>query len=177
MLGSRRAKIVLSGMIATCAALAPAALAQNGQPALVGQYGSWGVYSGTSGGGKVCFALSQPESSETVPPNRPRDPIYLFVSTRPSDNVREEVSVIVGYPLRPGSDASADVGGTKFDLMTQGDNAWLKNPADESRLIDAMRRGSDVVVRGVSSRGTQTTDKFSLRGISQALDRIGQECR
>jgi hypothetical protein len=152
------------------------ALAQ-GQPALVGQYGNWGVYAGTSAGNKVCFALAQPQSSETDPPNRPRDPVFLFISTRPADSVREEVSVIIGYPHKPGTDASAEVGGTTFDLMTQTDNAWLKNPADEPRLVDAMRRGADLVVKGVSGRGTKTTDRFSLSGLSQALDRAGQECR
>jgi invasion protein IalB len=168
--------LALSAALA-CAALAPPARAQGeGQPALVAQYGDWGVYAGTSGGRKVCFALSQPQSAETNPPNRPRDPIYLFVSTRPADRVREEVSVIVGYPLRPGSTASAEVGDAKFDLLTQGDNAWVKNPADEQRMVDAMRRGADIVVHGVSSRGTQTTDRYSLKGISQALDRVGQEC-
>jgi invasion protein IalB len=161
---------------AGCIAFASAPRAQ-GQPTLVGQYGNWGVYAGTSNGHKVCFALAQPQSSETDPPNRPRDPIYLFVSTRPAEKVREEVSVIVGYPLRRGADSTAEVGGTTFELMTQDDNAWVKNAADEPRLVDAMRKGSDMVVRGVSTRGTKTTDRFSLNGVSQALDRAAQECR
>ena len=176
-----RSVFLLSLSIAVAAAcalpVAPARAQGEGRPTLIGQYGNWGVYSGTAGGRKVCFALAQPQSSETDPPNRPRDPIYLFVSTRPAENVREEVSVIVGYPLRPGSVASAEVGNTSFDLMTQSDNAWLKNPADEPRLVEAMRRGSDLTIRGVSGRGTKTTDRFSLTGVSQALDRAAQECR
>lgn len=159
------------------AVFASSAHAQSeGQPSLVGQYGDWGVYAGTAGGNKVCFALSQPKSSETDPPNRSRDPIYLFVSTRPNDKVREEVSVIVGYPLKSGADASAEVDGTTFELMTQDDNAWLKNAGDEGRLVEAMRKGSDMVVKGMSTRGTKTTDKFSLMGVTQALERVAQEC-
>jgi invasion protein IalB len=62
-------------------------------------------------------------------------------------------------------------------MYTQGDGAWIKNAADEARLVDAMRKGSDLVVKGVSGRGTQTTDTFSLKGLAQALDRAAQECR
>ena len=153
------------------------ALAQTGsQPTLLQQYGDWGVYTGVNAGNKVCFALSQPTSAETNPPNRPRGQIYLFVSTRPADNVRNEVSVIIGYPHRANEDAFVSVGTAKFALQTQGENAWLKNPADEPQLVDAMRRGSDMVVTGVSGRGTTTTDRYSLSGISAALDRVGQEC-
>jgi invasion protein IalB len=151
--------------------------AQEGQPSLLGQYGDWGVYTGTSGGRKVCFALAQPASSQTNPPNRPRDPIYFFISTRPADNVRNEVSVIIGYSFRSGSEATAEIGTTSFAMQTQSDNAWLKNPADEQRLVDTMRRGGDLVIKGTSGRGTQTTDRYSLRGLSQALDRVAQECR
>ncbi|HET9903638.1 MAG TPA: invasion associated locus B family protein [Xanthobacteraceae bacterium] len=175
---SRRPIVFSLALLIGCAAFAGEPRAQGeGQPSLVGQYGSWGVYAGKNNGHKICFALAQPESSQTDPPNRPRDPIYLFVSTRPADNVREEVSVIVGYPLRRGTDASAEIDGAKFDLMTQDDNAWVKNAADEPRLVEAMRKGSKMIVRGVSTRGTKTTDNFSLTGVSQALDRVAQECR
>jgi hypothetical protein len=171
-------QVLLTAAAAFIAAPERPALAQNeGQPSLLQQYGDWGVYAGASGGHKVCFALAQPTSAETDPPNRPRDPIYLFVSTRPAENVRNEVSVIIGYPFRNNSEASAEVGDAKFILQTQGDNAWLKNPAEEDQLVDAMRRGSDMVVKGVSGRGTQTTDRYSLKGVSQALERVSQECR
>jgi invasion protein IalB len=62
-------------------------------------------------------------------------------------------------------------------MQTQNDNAWLKNPAEEPRMIETMRKGSEVVVKGVSSRGTKTTDRYSLKGLGQALDRVGQECK
>lgn len=160
-------------------AIATPAFAQGGdaQPTLLQQFGDWGVYTGVNSGSKACFALSQPVSAETDPPNRARGQIYLFVSTRPAENVRNEVSIIIGYTLRENGDAAAAVGDTKFALQTQGDNAWLQNPAEESQLVDAMRRGANLVVTGVSNRGTATTDRYSLSGISAALDRIAQECR
>jgi hypothetical protein len=147
------------------------------QPALLGQYGEWGAYRGDSGGRKVCFALTKPTSAETDPPNRPRDPAYLFVSTRPAENVTNEVSLVMGYPLKPGSDASVEIGSDNYAMYTQGDGAWIKNAAEETQMVDAMRKGADLVVKGVSSRGTRTTDRYSLKGVSQAIDRANQECK
>jgi invasion protein IalB len=144
---------------------------------LLGQYGDWGAYTASPGGKKVCFALAKPASSSTNPPNRPRDPAWLFISTRPAEKVRDEVSVIIGYPFKPNSDAAVEVGGATFAMYTQNDGAWIKNAAEEARLVEALRKGADVTVRGESGRGTKTTDTFSLKGISQALDRTAQECR
>ena len=147
------------------------------QPKLLGQYADWGAYTASPGGKKVCFAISKPTSSETNPPNRPRNPIYMFISTRPADKVINEVSIIIGYPFKPGSEASAQIGSTSFALYTQQDGAWIKNAAEEAQMVDAMRGGDNAVVKGELAKGTQTTDTFNLRGVSQALDRMAQECK
>jgi hypothetical protein len=156
----------------------PAAAASGGpQPKLLGQYGEWGAYTASPSGKKVCFALTKPTSSETVPPNRPRNPVFMFISARPADKVANEVSIVIGYPFKPGSEASADIGSTSFALYTQQDGAWIKNAADEANMVAAIRGGDAMVVKGVSAKGTQTTDTFTLKGASQALDRVGQECK
>jgi hypothetical protein len=147
------------------------------EPKLLGQYGEWGAYTASPNGKKLCFALAKPGSSQTTPANRPRDPAYLFISTRPGEKVKDEVSLIIGYPIKPNTEVTAAVGATSFALYTQEDGAWIKNAPDEPKMVDAMRKGSDVVVKGESGKGTKTTDTFSLKGITQALDRIGQECK
>jgi hypothetical protein len=158
--------------------VAPAtAVAGGAEPTLIGQFGTWGAYSATPNGKKVCFALAKPSSSKTNPPNRPRDPAYAFVSTRPAEKVNNEVSVMIGYALKPGSESSVEVGGAAFAMYTQGDGLWIKNAAEEERMVEAMRKSADLVVKGVSAKGTETTDTFSLKGLAQALDRIAQDCR
>jgi invasion protein IalB len=147
------------------------------KPTLLGQYAAWGAYTASPGGKKICFTIAQPTSSETKPPNRPRNPAYMFITTRPADKVTNEVSVAIGYPLRTGSEASVEVGTTTFALYTQGDGAWIKNMAEEAHMVDVMRQGDTAVVKGESSRGTQSTDTYSLKGLSQALDRVAQECQ
>jgi hypothetical protein len=147
------------------------------EPTLIGQFGTWGAYTAAPNGKKVCFALAKPSSSKTNPPNRPRDPAYAFVSTRPAEKVTNEVSVMIGYTLKPGSDSTLEVGGASYDMYTQGDGLWIKNAAEEERMVDAMRKAADVTVKAVSAKGTETTDTFSLKGLSQALDRLAQDCR
>ncbi len=158
-------------------AASPAAVVGGAEPTLIGQFGTWGAYSATPNGKKVCFALAKPSSSKTNPPNRPRDPAYAFVSTRPAEKVNNEVSVMIGYALKPGSESSVEVGGAAFAMYTQGDGLWIKNAAEEERMVEAMRKSADLVVKGVSAKGTETTDTFSLKGLAQALDRISQDCR
>ena len=148
-----------------------------GQPSLLGQFGEWGAYTANNNGRTVCYALAKPTSQATLPPNKPRDPAYIFVSSRPAENVRNEISIVIGYPFKPGSEAAVDIGSNKYAMYTQADGAWIKNAAEEARMVEAMRKGADLVVIGTSARGTQSTDRYSLKGLAQALDRTGQECR
>jgi len=159
------------------AAKPPAAVVGGAEPTLIGQFGTWGAYSATPNGKLVCFALAKPSSSKTNPPNRPRDPAYAFVSTRPSEKVINEVSVMIGYQLKPGSESTVEVGGASYAMYTQGDGLWIKNAAEEDAMVQAMRRAADITVKGVSAKGTETIDTFSLKGLAQALDKIAQDCR
>jgi invasion protein IalB len=159
------------------AAPKPAAASPTAQATLLGQYGDWGAYTATPGGRKICFALSKPTSSTDNPPNRrtAANVVYMFVSSRPAEKVKDEVSMLVtGYALK--ADASLTIGSAPFAMYTQNDGAWVKNAGDEAKMVEAMRKGSDMTVKATTSRGTQTTDTFSLKGISQALDRVAQEC-
>jgi hypothetical protein len=153
-----------------------AAAAGGAKPTLLGQYGEWGAYTAAPGGKRICFIIAKPSSSETTPPNRPRNPPYMFISTRPTDKVMNEVSVIIGYAFKPNGDATVEIGDASYALYTQQDGAWIKNTAEETRLVEAMRAGQSAVVKGASAKGTKTTDIFPLKGFSQALDRSDQAC-
>ncbi len=148
-----------------------------GQPTLLGQFGNWGAYTANNNGRTVCYALAEPAAKATQPANRPRDPAYIFVSTRPAENVRNEISIVIGYPFKPGSEAAVDIGSNKYAMYTQADGAWIKNAAEEARMVDAMRKGADMIVAGESGRGTKSTDRYTLKGLGQALDRVAQECK
>ncbi|MGY3441696.1 putative small lipoprotein YifL [Bradyrhizobium sp. USDA 4473] len=156
---------------------AAAAAAGGAEPTLIGQFGTWGAYTAAPNGKKVCFALAKPASSKTNPANRPRDPAYAFISTRPAEKVVNEVSIMIGYTVKPGSESTLQVGGGTYAMYTQGDGLWIKNAAEEERMVEAMRKSADLTVKAVSAKGTETIDTFSLKGLAQALDRVGQDCR
>lgn len=155
----------------------PPLLAGAAKPTLLGQFGDWGAYTASPGGKKVCFAIAKPGAAETRPPDRPRNQPYMFISIRPAEKVTNEVSIIVGYPFKTSTEATAEVGATTFALYTQGDGAWIKNAGEEAHMVDAMRQGENVVVKGMSAHGTQSTDTYSLKGLAEALDRVAQECK
>lgn len=143
-------------------------------PKLVSQYGDWGVYV-SQGKSKICYALGEPKDRK--PSGLKRDPAYIFISSRPSENVRDEVSIVVGFPMKEGSDATLEVGGMSFPFYTKNDGAWVRNAAEESKLIEALRKNRDFTVKSTSTRDHVTTDRYSLSGVSQALDRVAQECK
>lgn len=147
-----------------------AASAQQGSP--VAQFGEWGVFTANTGRAKVCYAASQPKTR--APTGLQRDPAFFLITSRPADNVRNEVSLMIGFPVR--GDATLTIGTANFPLFTQDRGAWIKNAPDEARMVAAMRTGTTLTVRSTSARGNVTTDTYSLTGLGQALDRVAQEC-
>jgi invasion protein IalB len=150
------------------------AAAQAQTPNRVGTFKDWSAYAYSDSRGKVCYAASQPKSQQ--PQGLNRDPAYFMVTARPSENVRSEVSVIIGYPFKEGSKVTVDIDGEKFSLFTKDDGAWIENAAQETALIAAMKKGRSMSVSGTSRRGTNTTDSYSLSGISASLDALAKSC-
>ncbi|WP_243080178.1 invasion associated locus B family protein [Candidatus Rhodoblastus alkanivorans] len=140
----------------------------------LGTFGEWGAYA-TQGKSKTCYALAQPKTRE--PASVKRNPAYIFISTRPAENVKSEISFIMGFPMKDGAEARAEVGSSSFSLIAKGSDAWVKNPAEEGRLIEAMKRHSRLTVKATSTKGKTTTDTYVLSGLGQALDKVRKECR
>ncbi len=146
-----------------------------GKPEQVGTFGDWGAFVSQGAKDKTCYALARPK--ERSPAGLNRDPAYVFISTRPGEKVREEVSIIMGFPMKDDGKSKAEVGAASFELVVKGANAWIKNPAEEARLVEALKKGSKLVVRAPSARGRVTTDTYSLAGIAPALEKVQKECQ
>ena len=164
--------VKVTGFAALAVALAGgAALAQ---PKLLQKFNNWEAYVHEAGGTKLCFAISRPVKQD-VPQGRNRGEPYIFVSYRPKENVKSEVSITYGYPLETDS-TRAVVGSDEFPLLSKEESAWLRNATEEPRMVSAMRAGSNMQVYGTSTRGTKTVDTYSLSGITAALERAEKEC-
>jgi hypothetical protein len=146
----------------------------DGKPMLLDTFHDWGAYM-AQGKEKTCYALASPK--DRTPSALKRDPAYVFISNRPSENVRNEISIIMGFAMKDNAEAKAEIGNASYDLIAKGTNAWVKNPAQETPFIDALKKGSKLIVKAPSIKGNVTTDSYSLAGLSQALDRVQKECQ
>ncbi len=148
--------------------------AQNGEPRLLAKYGDWSAYMFIENGSKVCYMISQPQTAQGNYSKRGK--IYALITHRPAEGSRDVFSYIAGYSYKAGSDATLAVDSTDYNLFTQDEAAWAPDAESDRAISRAIRDGARMVIKGTSSRGTLTTDTFSLKGSSKAYQRINEEC-
>ena len=163
----------LIGALTILAASAALAVAQTATR--VETFQAWSVYSYAGAEGRVCYAATRAQT--TLPEGVNRDPEYFMVANWPDRTAANEVSIIMGYPLEVNSTVTVTIDTEVFEFFVGGDAAWIRDLTLEEQLVVAMRRGTTMVVRGRSQRGTDTTDTYSLFGVTAALDRAAQECQ
>jgi invasion protein IalB len=142
---------------------------------VLGTFKAWEVHSFKEGGAKVCNMFSRPVNSEGD--YTQRGDVYMFVTSRPGEGVKDEFSVQIGYVFKTETPAYVTIGNKKFELFTQGDFAWLHEDKNQKSLVRAMRGGSEITVEGISSHGTKTKDVFSLSGFTAAHNMISSACK
>jgi len=160
--------------LAAFAAFALPALAQEGLEDL-GTFKDWNASSYKEGGKLVCTMYSVPSTSEGDYTNRGE--VYVFVTHRPAHNRVDEVSINIGYTFKKGAPVNVIISGTTFELFSDRSTAWTRDSKSDRALVRAMRAGSDMIVQGVSSRGTRTTDTYSLSGFTAAHNAISDACK
>ncbi len=148
--------------------------AQASEPRLLETHGDWSTYMFTENGNKVCYMAATPKNA--VGNYTSRGKIYALVTHRPSEKTTDVFSYITGYPYKDGSEVTIRVNGGTYKLFTQDDTAWAADAAADKALSRAIRQGTDMVVNGVSKRGTKTTDTFSLKGSGKAYQVISSKC-
>lgn len=146
----------------------------------VGAKRDWSIFKQGAGADRQCWIVSQPVTSTATRSGKPvdvnRGDIFLMVAIRPGERVKNEVSMMAGYPFRKGSSVKAEIGSTTYELFTEGEGAWTDSAESDDKLVASMRRGANAVITGVSSRGTTTKDTFSLLGFTAALSEARALC-
>jgi len=143
------------------------------EPDFIGDFGNWSAFTYQADGGKVCYIASKPVSQEGN--YQRRGEVYTLVSHRTADKVRGEVSIVAGYDYKEGTGPTAKIGGATFRMFAEGDTAWIDDEREEF-MVQTMKNGLEMVVTGTSSRGTLTTDTYSLSGFTKAMEAIDQAC-
>lgn len=157
------------------------AAARAAEPAtLLGVSKDWTAFTSGSGSSKICYTLSKPTATD--PKTAKRDPIYFIITDWPGrkPKTKSEPEAVPGYQYKDGTTVTAQVGGAKFEMFAKNEAgagaAWVRERADELRMIEAMKRAKQLVVTGTSLRGTVTHDTYSLAGLSDALNKIHDAC-
>lgn len=149
-----------------------AAMAQ--EATSLGTFTHWTAWKSSDANGEICYISSQPQDSQ--PTNVNRDPIHFLIIHRKGLGTKNEVQTLVGYPLKTGSTPTASIDGKSYPMVIEGSAAWLASTGDEAAFVDGMKRGTEMVVKGLSQRGTNTTDTYSLSGVTAAMTEIDKAC-
>ncbi len=164
---------VLSAVLLALAA-GGAQAANGGGTQTLGSFGPWSAYSYKGPRGMVCYIYAEPKKEAGK--YSERGDTYIQVADRPKEKIANELSVTAGYPYKPGSEVALDIDGTKFALFTDGETAWARDGATQDQIVGAMKAGITLVVQGTSSRGTLTTDSYSLAGFTAAITAAHRAC-
>ncbi len=140
----------------------------------IGSFHGWQAYQLDGKDGRTCYLHGLPQKQE--PASAKRGEIYLLVTHKPASKTRNEVSIVFGYPLKPESPAKVSIGKDNLAMFTHGEAAWAPDAGTDAKLVDALKKGRQLVVQGQSARGTSTTDTYDLNGFGDALKAIDKAC-
>jgi hypothetical protein len=173
MIGQSRSLTVYP-FIAALLALVPLSVAAQ-SPQFLGTYRDWNVYKFSDGDQTICYIASEPKKQEGNYTRRDRPAV--LVTRRPGTRVVDEVSVQPGYSYLDGSEVEVTVDDNReFALFTRGEHAWTKSEQADKELIEVMKGGSDMTVRGTSIKDTFSLDTYSLLGFTAAYDAMAEAC-
>ncbi len=99
----------------------------------IGKYKDWQTMVLVESTGTVCFAQSSPVLQ--APKSNKRD-ARLFVTFRPNENIKDEVSASPGYEFNKNNSVIATSGKNKikFDILQQG-FAWIADNKVEKKMV------------------------------------------
>jgi len=140
----------------------------------VGKFKNWESFTVNENNNKVCFAQSIPILR--APKKFERNPSRLFISFRPTKDIKDEISATSGYTFQKEKIVKAKTGKKTFDFFVQENFAWILDTEEEQRFIQAMKKASRVMIIGRTDKGKQTIDHYSLMGFSKAYNTAKKNC-
>jgi hypothetical protein len=163
---------LLAGLFAGALFAAPAMAQEATQ---IGTFKAWTAWKGKDANGDMCYISSTPQ--ESLPAGVTRSAINFLVIHRKGLGTKNEVQTLIGYPFNTtNSNASASIDGKAYPMVTEGEAAWLASSQDEGAFVAALKAGTTLTVKGTSQRGTNTTDTYSLGGVTAAMTEIDKAC-
>ena len=142
-------------------------------PRSTGKYKNWESFVAETDKGKICFAQTVP--TKRAPASVKREKSKLFVTFRPSEDIKDEVSLTSGHDYKTSS-VTARSGKRKYSFFSQKDFAWLLDDQEEKKFIQLMKKATDIIVKARTIKGAETTDHYSMMGFTKAYNTAKKAC-
>ena len=142
-------------------------------PRSTGKYKNWESFVAETDKGKICFAQTLP--TKRAPAAVKRDKSKLFVSFRPSEDIKDEVSLTSGHDYKTSS-VTATSGKRSYSFFSQKKFAWLLDDQEEKKFIKLMKKATSVIVKARTIKGAETTDHYSMMGFTKAYNTAKKTC-
>ena len=142
-------------------------------PRSTGKYNNWESFTADTDKGKICFAQTIP--TKRAPSSIQREKSKLFVTFRPSENIKDEVSLTSGHEYKS-STVNASSGKKRYSFFSQKSFAWLLDDREEKNFIKLMKRATNLIVKARTSKGAETTDHYSMMGFTKAYNTAKKTC-
>ena len=142
-------------------------------PKSTGKYKNWESFSVETEKGKICFAQTVP--TKRAPSSIKREDSRLFVSFRPGEKIKDEISITIGHPYKA-STVEAKSGKSSYTFFSQDDFAWLLDSKEEQKFIKLMKRATDLIIKARTIKGAETTDYYSMIGFTKAYNTAKKTC-
>ena len=142
-------------------------------PKSTGKYKNWESFTAQTDKGKICFAQTIP--TKRAPASIKREKSKLFVTFRPSENIKDEVSMTSGHDYKS-STVTASSGKKRYSFFSQKNFAWLLDDQEERGFIKTMKRATNVIVKARTTKGAETTDHYSMMGFTKAYNTAKKSC-
>ena len=142
-------------------------------PRSAGKYKNWESFVAETDKGKICFAQTVP--TKRAPAAVKRNKSKLFVTFRPSEEIKDEVSLTSGHDYKPSS-VTASSGKRRYSFFSQKDFAWLLDDQEEKKFIQLMKKATDIIVKARTTKGAETTDHYSMMGFTKAYNTAKKTC-
>ena len=142
-------------------------------PRSTGKYKNWESFVVETDKGKICFAQTIP--TKRAPAAVKRDKSKLFVTFRPSEEIKDEVSLTSGHDYKT-STVTAASGKKRYSFFSQKNFAWLLDDQEEKNFIKLMKRATNLIIKARTTKGAETTDHYSMMGFTKAYNTAKKTC-
>ena len=121
-----------------------------------------------------CYIGSSPIESD-LPETKKRGENYILVYKiiGSEENI---IQIEAGYKYNLEKNINVKIDNANYDFYSTEDSSETAWTNDDKKVIYAMKKGLELTLTGESARGTITNDVYTLKGFTNAVNQLNQDC-